>query len=298
MSEESHGILITGSAGLLGREFCRQLGHRAFGLRHDQLDIACRSSVERALAHFSRQGIRIVINCAAYTAVDLAESEPEVCDRVNCEGVAILAAACEANGLSLVQISSDAVFGLSRDNQLPWREDDDICPLSVYGLSKRRGELAARRCQRHYIVRTCGLFGGTDGRSFVDRVLKSARLGASMSIVDDQICSPSYAKDVVKATLFLIGTGSFGTYHIANTGQTSWFHFAREALEEAQLELLLMPVASEHFGAAAPRPSFSALDTSRYHALGGPQMRRRQDALREYVNMLMTRGSSRSQLDT
>jgi dTDP-4-dehydrorhamnose reductase len=96
----------------------------------------------------------------------------------------------------------------------------------------------------------------------------------------------------------LIGTGSFGTYHIADAGQTSWLHFARETIEEARLELLLTPVALEQFGAAATPPSFSALDTSRYHALGGPQMRRRQDALREYVNMLMTRGSSRSQLDT
>jgi dTDP-4-dehydrorhamnose reductase len=224
-----------------------------------------------------------VVNCAAYTYVDGAEKEPQAARRINADAVALLAAACEAHDIPLVHISTDYVFTGDAQRNTPYREDDPPEPVNEYARGKLAGEQAAACCPKHFIVRTCGLYGpSAHGKNFVETMLRLAKNGKALSVVDDQRCTPSYAADVAQAIAFLLTTTAYGTYHIVNAGETTWCQFAREILRLAELDVPLTAITSEEYG-GTPRPKYSVLDASKYQALGGPAMRPWQAALADYV---------------
>src|SRR5205085_9848553 len=174
----------------------------------------------------------VVINCAAYNLVDRAEDEPDAAFAVNAWAVRELATACNELGSVLVHFSTDHVFGLDAARRTPYAEDDPPGPVNVYGLSKLSGEYLVRAlCPRHFIVRTCGLYGiwgsGGKGGNFVETMLRLAREGKPLRVVDDQECTPSYTVDIATATAALIATDRYGLYHLTNSGSCSWYDFAR-----------------------------------------------------------------------
>ncbi|REJ69530.1 MAG: dTDP-4-dehydrorhamnose reductase [Planctomycetota bacterium] len=273
-------VAVLGARGQLGRELCRQLGSQAIPIDRSTLDVEDRSQVHDVL-----RAIRpiAVVNAAGFTAVDLAEVEVERCRNTNVGGAINVADACQQLGLTLVQLSTDYVFSGSSTRSTPFREDDLTCPLNVYAESKAAAESAARCCERHFIVRTCGLYTiprwADKSVNFVKTMLRLASEERAIRVVDDQCCSPTYVVDLASAISFLIRTYEFGTYHIVNRGSVSWYDFASRVFELARLSVDLQRISTIEFGAAATRPAYSALDGAKYGRLGGPRMRHWSDAL-------------------
>ncbi len=261
-------IAVLGSTGQLGETVLAQLGDRGVGLSRSQFDLGDMTAA-RELLH--RLEPVAVINAAAYTKVDLAESNRHECFRINADAVAHLAEICADLDAALVQISTDYVFGADAARTEPYREDDPPGPQSIYAQSKLAGELAARTCKRHLIVRTCGLYGERFERphvSFVKTMLRLAGERDHVRIVDDQHCTPTYVRDAARGILFLLDQRCCGTYHLVNRGQTTWHRFALEIFRLINTQIHVEPITTEEYGAAAPRPRYSVLDTAKIEALG------------------------------
>ncbi len=278
-------IAVIGAAGQLGGWLRQLLGERARTFDLPELDITDHDAVLRVLLAARPAAI---VNCAAYTNVDRAEAEPDVCFAVNATAVAHLAEAAAELDCPLVQVSTDYVFGNTPgDNPPPWRETDVPAPRGVYAESKRAGELAALRAPKHLVVRTCGLYGHTtlvdQARNFVEAILRKAERGESLRVVDDQVCSPSYARDVAEAICWLLDVEITGIIHVTNAGATNWYEFAREILALRGLSVPIEAISTAEYNAPAPRPAYSVLDGARYASLRGAAMPRIHAALRAYL---------------
>ena len=251
-------IMVTGAAGQLGRSLPKALsGHELTTLERGALDIACLDDVRSAIR---AQQPAVVVNAAAYNEVDRAESEPEAAFRGNQLGPRNLALATAETGAALVHVSSDYVFDGSAD--APYDEDAATNPLSVYGKSKLAGEKAVREANpRHYLVRSAWVFAA-QGRNFCNTIRRLAEAGP-VRVVTDQRGSPTYAPHLARAIAALIGTGAFGTYHLAGRGGTSWFELTRALFERLGIAAPVEPVTTDAFPRPAPRPRYSVLTTVR-----------------------------------
>ncbi len=251
-------ILVTGGRGQLGRSIARRAPD-AIPLDIEDLDIS---------GPIELPGCDLVINAAAYTAVDKAESEPERAFAVNRDGARNLARACRDRGVRLIHVSTDYVFDGTAAR--PYREDDPIAPLGVYGQSKAAGEREVLELGGT-IVRTSWLFA-EGGPSFVHTMLRLARERRILRVVADQRGCPTYAGDLADALLALANVPS-GIYHYCNDGATTWHAFALAIIEEARSRVELKcdrvdAIATADYPTAAKRPAYSVLDTSRVRALG------------------------------
>lgn len=278
-------IAILGAYGQLGSELRHRLGDDGLAFGHDQIDIADAAHLDAVLTADLPEAI---INCAAYNAVDLAESEPDGAFRVNALGPRALAAFCRRHNVPLVHISSDYVFGLDARRQSPYCETDLPGPQGVYAVTKLAGEEFVRAgCPRHFILRTCGLYGhrGTRGkRNFVETMLKLGRETSELRIVSDQRCTPTSTKDLADAILDLLSTTAYGTYHATSDGDCSWAEFATEIFQQAKLSTRVIPITTAEYGAKAPRPSFSVLEGGKLAGLIGRPMRPWQESLQNYLS--------------
>jgi dTDP-4-dehydrorhamnose reductase len=280
-------VVVTGAAGQLGAELCHLLGSAAVPIDLDRLDLAHAPSVAKTIPELAPD---VVINCAAYTQVDHAESDPGVCRMVNAMAVKYLADACSKLDCPLVQISTDYVFAGSNNTSRPRSEEDPPGPLGIYAVTKYEGEQAAARHAKHIIVRTCGLYARPshqEARNFVKTIFRFARSRPQLRVVSDQHCTPSYVPHLARAVLFLAGaeTGQaapWGLYHVTNQGATTWYDFAREIVRLAGIDVEIVPISTAEYGAAAPRPAYSVLDTTKYHRLSGPAMPDWRVGLAEY----------------
>lgn len=272
-------ILVVGAKGMLGRDLMELLGDRAMGVDIDEIDI---TSIESVFKVVSELKPRVVINCAAYTDVDGCETNIEKAMEVNGEGVAYLAMACRENGALLVQVSTDYVFDGGKGS--PYQEYDAVNPLSVYGESKLAGEMNASSCPEHLIVRTQWLYG-LHGKNFVETML---RLGAEkdrLTVVDDQIGSPTWTVDLAKAIIALVDKGCRGIYHAANRDFCSWNSFAKAIFEESGLSVAVDPMTTEELNRPARRPLYSTLDCSALVADSGFEPQPWRQALKEYLEL-------------
>jgi dTDP-4-dehydrorhamnose reductase len=277
---------VIGAAGQLGRDLCPRLSGEVVGLSRVEADLTKPELLRTTLTSLKPD---IVINCAAYNFVDKAESEFSNAFDVNARGVRDLAIVCRDLGSTLVQFSTDFVFGLDKGRNVPWTEDEPPGPVSVYGLSKLAGEYSVRSiCPRHFVIRTCGLYGvwgsGGKGGNFVETMLRLAGMGKPLRVVADQVCTPSYTVDVATATAALIRTGRFGLYHITNAGSCSWHEFAAKILELVIAQAELTAITSAEFGAPARRPSYSVLANNALMDAGIPPPRPWPDALEVYLD--------------
>lgn len=277
--------LVIGANGQLGRDLCPRLPGKVIGVGREQADLTRSDRLQATVAQIQPQ---VIVNCAAYNFVDRAESEPDLAFAVNALGVQSLARLCGERQITLVHFSSDYVFGLDAGRSTPWNEDDPPGPVSVYGASKLAGEYFVRTyCPKHFVIRTCGLYGvwgsGGKGGNFVETMLKLAAQGKPLRIVDDQVCTPTYTRDLANAVVPLIDSGRFGLYHLTSAGSCTWFEFASAIFDLAALKVERSPVTSVEYGAAARRPAYSVLSNRRYESLGFAPMRPWREALATYL---------------
>ena len=195
----------------------------------------------------------IVVNCAAYTQVDRAETDAALCHRVNCHVVEVLARVCNDLGANLVQISTDYVVGGGPSRTRPFSEAEAPAPVGVYARSKLAGERAAAASHRHLIVRTCGLYG-TGGHNFVETMLRLSKNQSQLRVVDDQRCTPSYVEHVARGIEYLVDSGHQGLFHVVNGGETTWYDFAVEIFRQAGLAVALERINTEQYAATARSP--------------------------------------------
>ncbi len=267
-------LLVIGAAGQLASALAEAkppLGCILACVGRPRADVTSPSSLKAVLGELRP---RIVINTAAYTAVDRAERERDAAFAVNARGVASLAALCAARETPLIHISTDYVFDGRQTS--PYREDDPVGPLNVYGASKLAGEDAVRACHpRHLILRTSWLYSAS-GANFFTTMLRLARERDEVAVVDDQRGSPTYAGDLARAMMaaaagVLAGEQPWGTYHVSASGETSWHGFAAEIFARAAARGLRTPqlkaISSAEYGAPAARPAYSVLDARRFATL-------------------------------
>lgn len=273
--------ILLGAGGQLGQELQRALAAwELHPFSHRELDISDSGQVRRVMRDLAP---RVAINCAAYTRVDDCEEHVQRAFRVNAWAVRDLARLCREEGCQLVHISTDYVFGGEKGQ--PYTEQDLPRPLNVYGVSKLAGEhFALGLAPRALVVRSSGLYGpGGEGGNFVEVMLRRARAGEPLRVVEDQVLSPTYTRELARALRQLIRAGAAGLYHVANRGACSWYRFAREIFSQAGLEVDLQPISSAAYGAAARRPAYSALDSGKaWQLLGGP-LSPWQEALARYL---------------
>ena len=268
-------LLVTGAAGMLAGDLLRaaeRAGHETVGLARAELDIRDADDVARAVAGAEPDA---VVNCAAWTDVDGAESAREDAFAVNAAGAGNLARAAAAVGTALLHVSSDYVFSgearLDADGRpRPYVESDDTAPRSVYGQSKLAGErevLAAS--PRHLVVRSSWLFG-VDGPNFVETMLRLGGERASVEVVDDQVGCPTWTGHLAAALIGLLEREVSGLVHQAGGGQVSWNGFAREIFRQAGVDCEVLPSTTEQMGRPAPRPAYSAIVSEREDVLPMP----------------------------
>lgn len=272
-------ILVVGSNGMLGQELMTLFQGRARGVDVGEIDITDLASVQRVLMTLKP---KTVVNAAAYTDVDGCETNQELAMQVNGEGVAHLAMISKEIGATLVHVSTDYVFDGSKGS--PYLEDDLPKPLSVYGESKLAGEMNTSFNPDHLIVRTQWLFGHA-GKNFVETMLTLAGQRSELTVVDDQIGSPTWTHDLALAIQALLEKGCRGTYHVANSGYVSWNGFAREIFRQAGLSITVSPMTTAQLSRPAKRPLHSTLDCSKLTAETGFTLQPWQEALKRYLEL-------------
>lgn len=257
-------VLVTGANGQLGKTLAAlksQYNTIDFtGTSAKELDIT--NSVQVA-AYFKENQIDWCVNCAAYTAVDKAETEPENAENVNVVGSKNLAIACAENNVVLIQVSTDFVF--NGEKSVAYTEIDTTSPTGVYGATKLDGEREiAKRLEQHFILRTSWLYS-ENGNNFMKTMIKLSKDRELLAVVADQIGTPTYARDLAETILNIITTNNkqYGIYNYSNEGVASWYDFAKAIFEESNIPIKVVPIKSEAYPTPAKRPHFSVLDKTK-----------------------------------
>jgi dTDP-4-dehydrorhamnose reductase len=277
---------LTGAGGMLGTDLRNELlslGETVIAFNRAELDVSDSAVVTRFIREHRPD---VIVNCAAYTKVDLAETEVAQANAINGSAVEHLAAAANAVDALLVQVSTDFVFDGSK--RTPYEVNDPTNPLSIYGSSKLIGEDAARTARKHLIVRTSWLFG-TNGPNFVEAIRNQIRKGTNpLRVVNDQHGRPTYTPHLATAIVRLArqaadAENARGIVHYADDEACSWFDFARAIAEGEGSDVEITPVTSAEFVRPATRPAYSVLSTERYERLTGVTPDSWRDGLREYL---------------
>ena len=281
-------ILVTGCRGQLGNEI-QQLAPQyadtcCFHFTDkDELDITDRKAVYQFV---EQHAISIVINCAAFTAVDKAEDNAELCDLLNHIAPGYLAEAVASVGGTMIQVSTDYVFDGTACR--PYREDDDTCPNSVYGRTKLAGEESViRQCAGSMVIRTAWLYS-TFGNNFVKTMMRLGREREQLGVVFDQIGTPTYARDLARVILLAVDRGIVpGVYHFSNEGVTSWYDFTKAIHRLAGIDSCqVSPIHTEDYPVPAPRPHYSVLDKSKIERTYGIDIPWWEDSLKACIKAL------------
>jgi len=280
-------VAVIGANGQLGTDLCQALHNfNVIPLTHADIEIADMASVREALL---KHKPAVIINTAAYVRVDDCEDEKDKAFSVNALGARNVAAVAQELGARLVHLSTDYVFGGEAEPRtIPYTEFDTPIPLSIYGRSKLAGENLVRHlCLRHFIVRSSGLFGvaGSSGKggNFIETMLKLARERDELKVVNDQVFSPTYTRDLAREIAQLLTTDYYGIFHITSEGACSWYEFTMEILKLAGITTPVIPITSDQYPQKARRPHYSVLDNYHLRLLGMDDMRTWQEALREYM---------------
>ncbi|TDF96219.1 dTDP-4-dehydrorhamnose reductase [Paenibacillus piri] len=273
-------VLVTGAYGQLGRDVVDifREKHEVLGFGRNELDITDPNHCQQMIQEYRPD---VIIHCAAYTAVDLAESEEDQAYLVNAYGTRNVAVAAEKMGCKICYISTDYVFDGSSAN--PYKEYDNTNPTSVYGKSKRAGEnLIQTLSSKYFIVRTSWVYG-QHGNNFVKTMLKISKERDKLSVVNDQIGSPTFTEDLAKFLLELVNSEKYGIYHASNSGSCSWYDFAKAIFEESNIAITVQPCTTEDFPRPAPRPKNSVMDHLSIRADGFKDLRPWREALTEFL---------------
>lgn len=283
-------VLVTGASGQLGRDvvlLLEKVGHDVLACDRDQMDITNQTQCNDVISSYHPE---VIIHCAAYTAVDAAETDTDGAYQVNAVGTRNVTVAAEQVGAKLIYISTDYVF--DGHSTIPYQEYDDTNPQSVYGKSKRAGEwLVQSLSSRWFVVRTSWVYG-LYGNNFVKTMLKLGQEKPKLQVVHDQKGSPTYTVDLAGFLMELMATEMYGIYHASNSGTCTWYEFTQAIFEEAQttggvsIQAKLEPCTTEQFPRPAPRPVNSVMDHMSIRTNGLTELRPWRDGLKDFISSL------------
>ena len=280
-------ILVTGANGQLGNEMQvlarENLQHTYFFTDVQELDICDEQAV---YAYVSEQKINIIVNCAAYTAVDKAEDNVELCDKLNNIAPGYLARAAQANGAAMIQVSTDYVFDGTA--HIPYTEEEPTCPASVYGSTKLAGEQNVMdHCEKAMVIRTAWLYS-IYGNNFVKTMIRLGQERDSLGVIFDQIGTPTYANDLAQAIFAAINKGVVrGIYHFSDEGVCSWYDFTVAIHRLAGIaSCKVKPLHTADYPAKAPRPHYSVLDKTKIKDTFGIEIPHWEESLKRCINQL------------
>ncbi|MDW2798666.1 dTDP-4-dehydrorhamnose reductase [Clostridium boliviensis] len=277
-------VLVTGVKGQLGYDVVNELkkrNHEAVGVDIEEMDITDGESVNRVIREAAPDA---VIHCAAYTAVDAAEENEDICRNVNARGTGNIARVCKDLDIRMMYISTDYVF--DGQGTRPWEPDDHREPLNVYGQTKYEGELEVEEnLEKYFIVRIAWVFG-VNGRNFIKTMLNLGKTRDKLNVVADQVGSPTYTFDLARLLVDMIETEKYGRYHATNEGLCSWYDFACEIFKQAGMKVTVEPVTSDQFPVKAKRPMNSRMSKDKLKENGFEPLPSWQDALRRYLTAI------------
>ena len=276
-------IIVTGAKGQLGSDVAaklKKIGAEAIEADLPEIDITDAAKVEKFIAESGADG---VIHCAAYTNVDSAETDRELCGKINIDGTRNLALSCEKHGIKLLYISTDYIF--SGEGTEPFEVDSPKTPCNFYGKSKLDGENAALACSKSFVVRISWVFG-ENGKNFVKTMLRLSKEREEISVVCDQIGSPTYTKDLAVLLCEMIASEKYGVYHATNEGYCSWAEFAQTIMEYSGASTKINPINSSEYKSVAVRPANSRLSKKSLDENGFSRLPHWQDALKRFLENL------------
>ena len=291
---EKPTILITGAQGQLGNEFrFLSFTHPHFRFIFTDVDGLDITKPRQVMSFFSKNAIQFVVNCAAYTAVDKAETDVKLATKINVNGSRNLAKACQAYGATMIQISTDYVY--HNNQNTPFKEGDKASPKGVYAKTKLRGDLAALKfCERTLVIRTSWVYG-IYGHNFVKTMLRLGKERPSLNVVFDQIGTPTNARDLAKAVLKIaqkIDSQEVsheilkGVFHYSNEGVTSWYDFTKAIFEIREIDCQVNPIESSQYPTPAARPPFSVLNKQKIRDVFGIEIPYWRDSLKAVLKEL------------
>ncbi len=280
-------ILITGSNGQLGNEM-QEASKRYNSFNYlftdvAELDICNMSALE---AYVVENNVNIIVNCAAYTAVDKAEDDQELCYKINCDAVRNIGEVAAKNKLKVIHVSTDYVF--DGTNYIPYTEDMPVCPISVYGKSKLDGEKALMDvCNQTVIIRTSWLYSSFGG-NFVKTMIKLGTERNTLNVIFDQIGTPTYAADLANSILQIIIAEKFitGIYHYSNEGVCSWYDFTKTIHRIAGIDCIVLPIETKDYPTRTPRPHYSVLNKSKIKSTYGISIPYWEESLEKCIEIL------------
>lgn len=278
-------VLVTGAKGQLGSDLLCELSKRnieSVGIDIDDLDITDADATKRVIENINNDAkIDAIIHCAAYTAVDAAEDNEALVIKINAEGTKNIAEVAKTLDIAMMYISTDYVF--DGEGEIPWEPDDKRAPLNIYGMAKYKGELYVEELlKKYFIVRISWVFG-LHGNNFIKTMIRLGKERGAVSVVNDQIGSPTYTPDLSRLLVDMIVSDKYGRYHATNEGLCSWYDFAVEIFKQAKLDVAVTPVSSDAFPVKAKRPHNSRMDKSKLTKNGFKLLPPWQDALRRYL---------------
>lgn len=277
-------VLVTGVKGQLGFDVMKELAKRGMegiGADLEEFDI---TSVEQTNAFIKENAPDAVIHCSAYTAVDRAEEDVDLCYKVNAEGPKNIANVCKELDIPMIYISTDYVF--PGEGEHYYEPEDATGPAGAYGKTKLAGEEAVKAIlDKYFIVRISWVFG-YNGNNFIKTMLRLCETHKELTVVNDQIGSPTYTVDLAKLLVDMVVTDKYGTYHATNEGICSWADFAREIFAQAGKEVTVKNVTTEEYGAKAPRPKNSRMSKEKLVEAGFSKLPEWKDALTRYLEEL------------
>lgn len=276
-------VLVTGVKGQLGYDVMNELAKRGYegvGVDVEEMDITDAAAVDRVI---KEANVDKVVHCAAWTAVDAAEDHVEVCRKVNALGTENIAKVCKELDIPMIYFSTDYVF--DGQGTRPWEPDDPVVkPLNVYGQTKYEGELAVEKyLDKYYIVRIAWVFG-VNGKNFIKTMLNLGKTHDTLTVVSDQIGTPTYTYDLSKLVVDMLEKEEYGKYHVTNEGgYISWADFAKEIFAQAGMNVTVKPVTTAEYGAKAIRPFNSRMEKKKLEEHGFDRLPTWQDALARYL---------------
>lgn len=275
--------LVTGVKGQLGYDVMNELAKRGYegvGVDVEEMDITDAAAVDRVI---KESKVDKVVHCAAWTAVDAAEDNIEMCRKVNALGTENIAKVCKELDIPMIYFSTDYVF--DGEGTRPWEPDDPVVePLNVYGLTKYEGEQAVEKyLDKYYIVRIAWVFG-VNGKNFIKTMLNLGKTHDTITVVNDQVGTPTYTYDLARLVVDMLEKEEYGKYHVTNEGgYISWYDFAKEIFSQAGMNVNVVPVSAEEYKAKAKRPSNSRMEKKKLEEHGFDRLPTWQDALSRYL---------------
>ena len=275
-------VLVTGVNGQLGYDVVKELeqrGHKAIGVDRKIMDLTSTEQIKECVETVKPEAI---IHCAAYTAVDKAEDEEELCRRVNATATKDIAECAKKLDIPMIYISTDYVFDGTKDGG--YKEEDTPNPINVYGQTKYEGELYVQELlEKYYIVRISWVFG-ENGNNFIDTMLRLAKEMDSLNVINDQVGSPTYTKDLSRLLVDMVETDKYGIYHATNEEYCTWYEFAKEIFKISKIDIEVNPINTSQYSTKAARPLNSKLNKDKLTNNGFNKLTTWKESLKEYIH--------------